>query len=47
MEALAKDVKENPKHYQYERAKKFSVSQTITFYALKRLNITNKNDISS
>ncbi|MSO14617.1 IS630 transposase-related protein [Rickettsiales endosymbiont of Trichoplax sp. H2] len=27
MEALKKDVKENPDLYQYERAKKFNVSQ--------------------
>ncbi|MBS9766910.1 MAG: hypothetical protein KGV44_05155 [Flavobacteriaceae bacterium] len=39
MKALAKDVKENPDHYQYERAKKFGVRQSAIFYALKRLNI--------
>ncbi len=48
MEALAKDVKEHPDLYQYERAKKFGVSQSAIFYALKRLKITNKkNAISS
>ncbi len=44
MEVLAKDVKEHPDHYQYERAKKFGVSQSAIFYALKRLNITNKKN---
>ncbi len=48
MEALAKDVEANPDHYQYERAKTFGVSQSAIFYALKRLNISNKkNTISS
>ncbi len=48
MKALEKDVKDNPDHYQYERAKKFGVSQSAIFYALKRLNISNKkNSISS
>lgn len=48
MEALFKDVKDNPDHYQYERAETFKVSQSAIFYALKRLNISNKkNAISS
>lgn len=48
MIALAKDLKDNPDHYQYERAKTFGVSQSAIFYALKRLNFTNKkNAISS
>ncbi|GAA3600531.1 IS630 transposase-related protein [Flavivirga amylovorans] len=48
MEALSKDVKDNPDHYQYERAKTFGVSQSAIFYALKRLNISNKkNAVSS
>ena len=48
MEALRKDVEENPDHYQYERAKKFGVAQSTIFYALKRLAIsTKKNAISS
>ena len=44
MEALSKDVKDNPDHYQYERAKTFGVSQSAIFYALKRLNISNKKN---
>lgn len=48
MEALSKDIQDNPGHYQYERAKAFGVSQSAIFYALKRLNISNKkNAISS
>ena len=44
MEALLKDVEQNPDHYQYERAKKFGVSQSAIFYALKRLGISNKKN---
>ena len=44
MEALAEDVKNNPDLYQYERAKKFGVSQSAIFYALKRLKISNKKN---
>ena len=48
MDLLAKDVKDNPDLYQYERAKKFGVSQSAIFYALKRLKISyKKNAISS
>jgi len=48
MEALSKDVKDNPDAYQYERAKTFGVSQSAICYALKRLNISNKkNAVSS
>jgi transposase len=44
MEALQKDVEANPDHYQYERAKKFGVGQSTIYYALKRLNISNKKN---
>ena len=48
MDKLLEDVEENPDHYQYERAKRFGVSQSAIFYALKRLKISNKkNAISS
>jgi len=48
MESLREDVEKNPDAYQYERAKKFKVSQSTIFYALKRLKISNKkNTISS
>lgn len=39
MEALRKDVDQNPNHYQYETAKKFGVHQSTIFYALQRLGI--------
>ena len=44
MEALCKDVKDNPGRCQYERAKTFGVSQSAIFYALKRSNISNKKN---
>lgn len=44
MDALRKDVEQNPDHYQYERAKKFGVGQSTIYYALKRLNISNKKN---
>ena len=44
MSALAEDVKNNPDHYQHERAKKFGVTQSAIFYALKRLKISNKKN---
>lgn len=48
MEALRKDVKEHPDLYQYERAKKFGVTQVAIWFALKRLGISyKKNSVSS
>ena len=48
MEALRKDVEDNPDHFQYERAKKFGVSPSAIYYALRRLKIScKKNAISS
>lgn len=44
MESLRKDVEQNPDHYQYERAKKFGVAQSTIFYALRRLDISNKKN---
>lgn len=44
MEALGKDVKDNPDNFQYERAKKFGVSQSAIYYALKRLKISYKKN---
>jgi len=40
MEALLKDVEQNPDDYQYERAK----AQSTIFYALERLKISNKKN---
>ena len=42
MKALSKDVEDNPDHFQYERAKKFGVSQSAIYYALMRLKISYK-----
>jgi len=42
MEALRRDVDEHPDAYQYERAKRFGVSQKGICSALKRLGITYK-----
>jgi len=42
MEALAKDVAKNPDSYQYERAKRFGVSQRGIALALKRLGVRNQ-----
>ncbi len=48
MEALRKDVEQYPDLFRYERAKKFGVSQSAIYYALKRLKISyKKNAISS
>ncbi|TVZ25766.1 transposase [Gillisia sp. Hel_I_86] len=44
MEALRKDVEDNPDHFQYERAKKFGVSQSAIYYALRRLKISYKKN---
>ncbi len=44
MEALRKDVEQNPDDYQYERAKRFGVGQSTIHYALKRLGISNKKN---
>ncbi|UOY08504.1 IS630 transposase-related protein [Muricauda sp. SCSIO 64092] len=44
MKALAKDVKDNPDLYQYERARKFGVGQSAIFYALRRLKIGYKKN---
>ncbi|TGV04754.1 IS630 transposase-related protein [Flavivirga rizhaonensis] len=44
MDALRKDVEDHPDLYQYERAKKFGVSQSAVFYALKRLKVSNKKN---
>lgn len=44
MEALQKDVEDNPDLFQYKRAKKFGVSQSAIYYALKRLKISYKKN---
>ena len=47
MTLLKKDVEENPDSYQYERANKFSVSQRCIGYALRRLGVTYKKNVSA
>ena len=42
MEALKKDVEENPDRYQYERAEDYKVSAWAIGLALKRLGISHK-----
>jgi transposase len=42
MASLAKDVRDNPDAYQYERAQKFNVSRQAIFYALRRLGVSYK-----
>ena len=44
MEALKKDVEVYPDAYQYERAKRFNVSQMGIAHALKRLGVTYKKN---
>ena len=44
MEALKKDVEQHPDDYQWERAKRFNVSQSTIGSALKRLGISNKKN---
>jgi transposase len=42
MEALERDIKENPDAYQYERAARLGVCQRTVGYALERLNVSRK-----
>lgn len=44
MDALKKDVELHPDDYQWERAKRFNVSQSTIAQALKRLGISNKKN---
>ena len=45
--ALLKDIEQFPDAYQFERAKRLSVTQPAIHYALKRLNITYKKNIKT
>ena len=47
MEALKKDVDENPDSYIYERAERFSVSESGMRKALKRLGFSRKKNTKS
>ena len=44
MEALKKDIQDNPDSYQYERAQRFGVSQNAIWHAMKRLNVSYKKN---
>ena len=44
MDLFKKDVEENLDSYQRERAKKFNVSKTCIYNALKRLKVTYKKN---
>ena len=47
MTDLARDVKDNPDQYQYERAKKYNVTAWAIGLALKRLQISCKKNHKS
>ncbi len=47
MEALKRDIQDNPDSYQYERAQRFGVTQTGIWHALKRLKVTYKKNFLS
>ena len=47
MDALAKDLEENPDSFLYERAEKFSVSKSGMWSAVKRLGFTHKKKSST
>jgi len=44
MDELAKEVKLRPDEYQWERAKRFGVTQSAIQYALKRLGVSYKKN---
>ena len=45
MDALAKDLEENPDSFLHERAEKFSVSKSGMWSAVKRLGFTYKKSL--
>jgi transposase len=47
MEALARDVKQYPDAYQFERAIRFSVCQKAIWQALRRLGVTYKKSLAA
>jgi len=47
MQALVKDVRENPDSYQYERATRLGVGTRTVGYAMKRLRVTYKKNFKS
>ena len=47
MEGLKEDVNKYPDLYQYERAKKFNVSQNCIHKGLKRLGVSYKKSLQT
>ena len=47
MEGLKEDVNKYPDLYQYERAKKFKVSQNCIYKGLKRLCVSYKKSLQT
>jgi len=47
MDALIKDIEQRPDDYQWERAKRFGVTQPCIHYALKRAKISYKKNTST
>lgn len=47
MEALSRDVKENPDAYQAERAKRLGASEKGIGHALRRMGVTYKKNAAS
>jgi len=45
MDALKKDIESSPDDYQWERAKRFNVSQSGIHSALKRLKVSHKKNL--
>ena len=46
-EALLEDIRKYPDAYNYERAKRFNVTASAIFYAIKRLGFTYKKNVQS
>ena len=47
MEVLKEEVNKNPDLYQYERARKFKVSQSTIWRELQRIGITYKKNATT
>ena len=47
MKALKEDARQNPELYQYERALKFGVSKSSIGFALRRLGISYKKNVTA
>ena len=47
IDSLEKDIAQRPDDYQWERAKRFGVSQPCIHYALKRIKISYKKNTNT